>query len=133
MSYLQRLGRSLRALRRIGVLTCLFIPAGVLMPVAYATQNVAPRISDVTWEYILYGIEVAGPTFIKLSQVRSSIIQPLISSPLFTHELRFTRRRFTRRSGLAPVPTSSPPNSASASPACRTPPEGTPGPQPRPP
>mmetsp|Transcript_25375 Transcript_25375/g.47685 ORF Transcript_25375/g.47685 Transcript_25375/m.47685 type:complete len:576 (+) Transcript_25375:71-1798(+) len=87
MSYLQRLGRSLRALRRIGVLTCLFIPAGVLMPVAYATQNVAPRISDVTWEYILYGIEVAGPTFIKLSQWAST------RSDLFPAEfcLRFAR------------------------------------------
>lgn len=72
MSYAQRFTRALRAFRRIGVLTCLFIPAGILVPVAYASQNVAPRVSDFTWEYVLYGIEVAGPTFIKLSQVRAN-------------------------------------------------------------
>ena len=87
MSYAQRIGRALRALRRIGVLSCLFAPAAVLIPVAYTTQNAAPAISDLTWEYILYGIEVAGPTFIKLSQWAST------RSDLFPQEfcLRFAR------------------------------------------
>ena len=58
-----------------------------MLYVAYATSNILPSLSDATWEYSLWGIEVAGPTFIKLTQWAST------RSDLFSAEfcLRFAR------------------------------------------
>ena len=71
----------------VGFLTCLFTPVFVLAPVSIVTTNVLPQMTEMTWDYILYSIEVAGPTFIKLSQWAST------RSDLFPQEfcLRFAK------------------------------------------
>jgi aarF domain-containing kinase len=82
-----RLKRALLALKRVGTLAILATPVALAAPVAYATGDILPSLSDMVWEYSLWGIEVAGPTFIKLTQWAST------RSDLFPAEfcLRFAR------------------------------------------
>jgi hypothetical protein len=87
MTYWSRLKRAANAVKRVGILACLFTPAAVMAPLSLATKNVFPSMTEMTWDYILYSIEVAGPTFIKLSQWAST------RSDLFPQEfcLRFAK------------------------------------------
>ncbi len=75
------------AAKRIAALAAIFAPAIVVAPVAYLTSNALPALTEATWEYSLWGIESAGPTFIKLCQWAST------RSDLFPQEfcLRFAR------------------------------------------
>jgi len=57
--------------KRIFTLTCLFLPSMVLTPVVMAVGG-GGRMADLNWEYNLWGIEYAGPTFIKLCQWAST-------------------------------------------------------------
>lgn len=82
-----RLKRFGLAARRVAVLAGLAMPVAVGAPVAYLTNGLFPALSEAVWEYSLWGIEVAGPTFIKLTQWAST------RSDLFPAEfcLRFAK------------------------------------------
>lgn len=87
MGYWTRFKRALSAMKRVGILTILFAPTTVLAPLSLVTKDVMPQLTEMTWDYILYSIEIAGPTFIKLSQWAST------RSDLFPQEfcLRFAK------------------------------------------
>ena len=62
--------RLLISAKRIVTLSLLFTPSIILSPIAYALDSakLGRLFVDLNWEYNLWGIEYAGPTFIKLCQ-----------------------------------------------------------------
>ncbi|KAL3903893.1 MAG: hypothetical protein SGILL_010273, partial [Bacillariaceae sp.] len=63
-----RLGRFWMAAKRLTSLSILASPMMVLVPLSY----VSPRAHTAAWNYALWGIEQAGPTWIKLMQWAST-------------------------------------------------------------
>lgn len=59
-----KLGRAWAALKRVTELSLLALPLAVLYPFTY----ISPKAVDWSWSYALWGIEEAGPTFLKLTQ-----------------------------------------------------------------
>lgn len=59
-----KLQRLWSATSRLVSLGCLVAPMTILTPLSY----VSDRVHKWTWQYALWGIEQAGPTFIKLTQ-----------------------------------------------------------------
>ena len=65
MTYWSRFKRALNAFKRVGILTCLFTPATVMVPLSLATKKVLPQVTEMTWDYILYSIgERMGGSFV---------------------------------------------------------------------
>lgn len=74
-----KLARVWSATQRIATLTALATPLVVLYPLSY----VSTRATDWCWSYSLWGIEKAGPTFIKLAQWATT--RHDLFSPEFCH------------------------------------------------
>ena len=53
-----------KALMRLGSLALLAAPLTILVPLSYVSQTA----QDWSWDYLLWGIEQAGPSFVKLTQ-----------------------------------------------------------------
>lgn len=65
MTYWSRFKRALNAFKRVGILTCLFTPATIMVPLSLATKKVLPQVTEMTWDYILYSIgERKGSSFV---------------------------------------------------------------------
>ena len=63
------IGRTWDAVMRMSKLALLFAPSGILFPMGYLFSDKANLIG---WNYTVYALEKAGPTFIKLSQWAST-------------------------------------------------------------
>jgi hypothetical protein len=59
-----RLSRLWGAATRLASLACLATPLAVMYPLSLASE----RVEGWSWSYALWGIEQAGPTFLKLAQ-----------------------------------------------------------------
>lgn len=59
-----RVSRWWSAAQRVVTLSCLLAPFAVLYPLSF----VSARVEALSWTYALWGIEQAGPTYIKLFQ-----------------------------------------------------------------
>jgi aarF domain-containing kinase len=58
------LQRFVGALARVTSLAVLALPLAVLVPIGY----VVPPVKSLAWQYAIWGIEQAGPSYIKLTQ-----------------------------------------------------------------